>query len=282
MASKAIMMKVPEFGRPHHFENSFSIPIESAALRNSTIYPLITQDEGLGSMSAYESNPANANFVEAQTDHCYPTSRINKIFAKMEVSMSKVMLETDKKHIVKFYTALIHCSFEDGSAKDEISTLTLNEILELDGETTDRQTYPLWNDIDLHDYKANSNLDLAAETPGLDTDLEIEGVAFGINAYYDCLHYMTNGNKLRTICTPLKAHILTRNNPSKTIFFHQQENTKYMNPYAFLGALIHVPKITERDQFGEVGDTTIETSVLHFSMMTRYSEFNHEFNHALL
>ncbi len=280
---KARMMKVPEFGRPHHMENAFSIPLESAAVRNATILPLITQDEGLGAMSAYESNPANAAFVEANTAHCFPTSRVNNIFAQLEVSMSKVMLETDKKHIVKFQTATIHTSFMDGElALDEISTLDLNEILELQNEQTDRQTFPLFNLIDLHDYKNNGFLDLSAEQLGLDTDLEIEAVVFNPNNYYDCLHYFTNGEKLRTICTPLQTHVLTRNNPHKTIYFQQQSNTKYMNPYTFLGALIVVPKMGSKQQTGEIADTTVETSVLHFQSQVRYTEFNHEFNHSLL
>ncbi len=277
------MMKVPEYPRPHEMTNNFSIPVESAGARATTIYPLITQDEGLGAMSAYESNPANASFVEINSAHCFPTSRINKIFAKLEVSMSKVMLETDKRHIVKFRTALIHTSFMDGElALDEISTLDLNEILELQNEQTDRQTFPLYNAVDLHDYKANSRLDLSAEQLGLTADLEIEGVAFTQDDYYDCLHYFTNGAKLRTICTPLQTHVLTRQNPQKTIFFNQQSNTKYMNPYAFLGILIDVPSNANAQQYGELADDTVETGVLHFNITTRYNEFNHEFNHALL
>ncbi len=282
MATKARLMKVPEFGRPHNFRNSFSIPVESAAARAHTIYPVITQDEGLGAMSAYESNPANASFVESASAHNFPTSRINNIFCKMEASMSKIMLETDKVPVIKFHTAIIHTAFMDGElALDEVSTLDLNEILNLTNEQTDRQTFPLYNNVSLHDYKANSKLDLSPEQQGL-TTLEIEGVAFDANKYYNCLHYFTNGNKLRTICTPLKTHYLTKQNPSKTIFFPQQSNTKYMNPYAFLGILISVPDMTAQTQFGEVGDTTVETSVIHFGMEVRYTEFNHEFNHSLL
>ncbi len=277
------MMKVPQFGRPHDLVSAWSMPVESAAARASTIYPLITQDEGLGAMSAYESNPANANFVEANSSHCFPTSRINNIFCKLNVSMSKIMLETDKKSTVIFQTALIHTAFMDGElALDEISTLDLNEILELQNEQTDRQTFPLYNAVDLHDYKLNSYLDISAEQLGLTADLEIEGVAFSSGDYYDCLHYFTNGNKLRTICTPLKTHTLTRQHPSKDVFFQQQSNTKYMNPYAFLGILVHVPQMVSKEQIGEATDTTVETSVLHFTSTTRYTEFNNEFNHALL
>ncbi len=277
------MTKVPEYPRPHRQEIQFGIPVESAGIRHSTIVPICTYDEGLGAMSAYKSNPVNASYVEANTSHCFPTSRINKIFCKLDVSMSKIMLETDKIHAIKFATATIHTAFSDGSdAKDEVSTLSLDEVLELQSETTDRQTYPLYNAIDLNDYKANSRLDMSAEQLGLDTDLEIEGVTFSTNVYYDCLQQHTTASKLRTICTPLKWHMLTRQHPVKTIFFQQQSNTKFMNPFTLLAAFIHVPQMASTEQIGAVGDTTIETCQLNFNWMFRYLEFNHEFNHSML
>ncbi len=278
-----IMTKVPEWPRPHEFQYNFAIPIESAAVRAATICPIITYDEGLGAMSAYESNPVNAAFVEAATDHCYPTSKINRVFSQLTVSMSKVMRETDKLGAVKFATATIHTSFMDGQlALDEVSTLDLNEILELQNESNDRQTYPVYNTVDLHDYKTNQGLDMPAEQLGLDTDLEIEAVAFNLDDYYDCLHYYTNGNKLRTICTTLQWHTLNRNHPVKTIYFNQQSNTKFMNAYAFLGALIYVPQNIAYEQIGKNSDTTIETCTLEFVFKNRYNEFNHEFNHSML
>ncbi len=278
------MMKVPEYPRPHDWQYNFAIPMEQTASQPfATICPIITYDEGLGAMSAYESNPSNAAFVEAATDHCFPTSKVNRVFAELKVQMSKIMLETDKVHAVRFATAEIHTSFMDGElALDEVSTLDLNEILELQNEQTDRQTFPLYNATDLKDFKINAGLDMPAEQAGLDTDLEIEGVTFDIDDYYDCLHYYTNGNKLRNICTQLKWHTLTRQHPITTVFFNQQSNTKSLNPYTFLGGLIYVPTIAQIDQFGKPGDTTIDTCTLEFMFHGRFNEFNHEFNHSML
>ncbi len=283
MPPNMIMTKVPEYPRPHTFDYNFAMSVESTAIRQTTICPIVTYDEGLGAMSAYKSNPVNASFVEVKTDHCFPTSKVNRVFAKLDISMSKLMLETDKVHAVRFATMTLHTAFMDGQlAEDEVSTLDLNEILELENEQTDRQTFPLWNDVDLADYKTNAGLDMPAETPGLDTDLEIEAVAFTTNSYYDCLHYFTNGPKLRTISTPLRWHTLTRQHPVTSVFFSQQSNTKFLNPYTFLGALIHVPNNGKPDQFGKPSDTTIDTSTLEFSFQVRYNEFNHEFNHSML
>ncbi len=277
------MNKVPEFPRAHDFSIGFMIPIESAAVTRATIVPLITSDEGLGAMSAFKTNPVNASFVEVNTDHCYPTSRIDRIFSQLIVNMNKIMLETDKVHVTRFAVATIHTSFMDGQlAEDEVSGLDLNEIIELQNESTDRQTFPLFTNVKLKDFKTNAQKDMPAETPGLTTDLEIEAVAFSQNAYYDCLHYMTNGNKLPTIMTSLRWYTLTRTNPAKTLYFNQQSNTKYMNPYTFLGAFIYYPENGSSDQYGKASDTTVETSGLEFALRTRYNEHNHEFNHAML
>ena len=40
---------------------------------------------------------------------------------------------------------------EDISAKDELSTLTVGQILEMQTESTDRQAYPLWNNVNMLD-----------------------------------------------------------------------------------------------------------------------------------
>ncbi len=281
MANNGIMTKVPEYPRPHNMSGSWAHGLESAVVNHSTILPLITYDEGLGVINTYKSNPQNAAFVEKNSDHCYPTSRINNIFCEVQFQMSKEALETDKVHVLKFGTMVIHTSFMDGQlAEDEVSGLDLNEILRLQNESTDRQTFPLFNNVKMKTFKSNVTLDLPAETPGLTTDLEIEGVVFNEGTYYNALAYLTNGNKLKTIQDGLKWHTLTKDRPSQTIRFFQNEATKYMNPYAFLGLLITVPTNASPHQWGKPGDTT-DVNHLEVSYRYRYNEWNHEFNHSL-
>ncbi len=275
------MSKVPEWPRPHNFNGNVGFGMEEAVSNNHTIIPIISYDEGLGVINSYKSCPQNAGFAEYAGGKCYPTSRINKIFAKFTFSMSKGAIETDKIPIFRFFTSTIHTAFNEGKlAEDEISTLDLNEIMELQIETTDRQTFPLYNAIDCMDGKANAYLDLEVGQEGLTTDLEIEGVAFDESKYYDCLHYFTNGNKLRTLMTPLKEHRLSARHPSVDVFVQQQSNTKYMNPYAFLGLLVSLPGANNTQQFGKDADTT---AIMHMACeyRYRYNEHNHEFDHSL-
>ncbi len=272
---------MPEWPRPHNFDGSVGFGLESAVANLDTIIPIISYDEGLGVINSYKSCPQNAGFAEYAGGKCYPTSRINNIFAKFTFTMTKEAIETDKIPIFKFNTAVIHTAFNEGKlAEDEVSGLDLNEILELQTETTDRQTFPLYNAIDMKDAKTNADLDLEVGQEGLDTDLEIEGVVWQQRNYYDCLHYLTNGNKLRNICTPLQTHHLTARHPKVDVYVRQQSNTKYMNPYAFLGLLISLPQHSSFNQYGKAGDST---DILHMQCdyTYRYNEHNHEFNHSL-
>ncbi len=281
MPTKARMSKVPEYPRPHNMTGSWAHGIESAVVNDTTILPLITYDEGLGVINSYKSNPQNASFVEVNTDHCYPTSTINKIFCEVQFQLSKEALETDKVHVASFATMMIHTSFMDGQlAEDEVSGLDLNEILKLQNEATDRQTYPLFNNVGMKTFKSNATLDLPAETPGLTTDLEIEGVAFNNAIYYNALAYLTNGNKLKSISDGLRWHHLTKDRPSMTLRFHQNSQTKFMNPYTFLGLMISVPQNSSPHQWGKPGDTS-DVNHIEVSYRYRYNEWNHEFNHSL-
>ena len=55
-------------------------------------------------------------------------------------------------------------SFEENyTAKDEVSTSEIEDILKMQHETTDRQGYPLWTGTKLN----GDHLDLGTNAPGL-------------------------------------------------------------------------------------------------------------------
>lgn len=274
-----ILTKVPEYPRPHDFQLNFGMGLEAAVNNETTIVPIIQYDEELGVINSYKSNPQNSSFAEYAGSSCYPQSRINKVYAQFDFNMSKEALETDKVHVTKFATMEIYDSFKNAElAVDEVSTLNLNDILELQNDATDRYTYPLFNGVDMKTSKTSSN-NLPANEEGLTTDAQIEGVTFQIGKYYDCLSHYTNRKKLSAITSGLKWHTLTKTNPHKSIRVQQHPSTKYMNPYAFLGLLIYYPHNDQLYQYGKPGDTT-DVTHLEVTAKYRYQEFNHEFNHA--
>lgn len=273
--------KNKEFPRVHHEELNWAHGVETAVVNSATMVPILHYDEGLGAIASFNSNPEHSSYVEVAEPNCYPESTVNKIFCMAQVSLSKEALETDKVHALKFATMEIHTAFDEGTqATDEVSGLSLNDILELQTESTDRQTYPLYNGVKCKVGKAGNYEYLDADVPGLTTTQGIEGVAFNTHQYYDGLNYYSNGGKLRKIATKLKWHTLTRQNPTTRITFNQHSNTKHMNPYTGLFALFYIPKNSVIEQIGKASDTT-DVNHIEINFQYRYNEFNEGFNHNL-
>ncbi len=271
-------MKETWYARPHNFNNTWAMGLESAVSNNTTIYPLIMYDEGLGTPSAYEANPENAAFVEAAEPNCFPESRIDNVYMTVRFSMTKAALETDKIHMIRMAFMMIHTAFiEDKTANDELSGLDIGEILELDSETTDRQMYPLWNDVDCKDMYGTTVNALPANVPSLDTTQGIEGVAFQQGKYYDALAYYTNGGKLKKVSSGMKWFILTKDRPYREFKLFIHPKNKFMNPYSFMGCLIDLPKVDTDRQIAVAGDTT-DVNHVRVDIRARFYEWNGQFN----
>lgn len=272
------MMKTTWYPRPHDQEINFGFACESGAANQATIVPLVMYDEGLGVISDYESNPENANFVETDSPNVYPDSRINSVNSTVTLTLSKAAYETDKLIALQYAVMPIYLNFkEDQTPNDELSGLDIGEILEMQMESTDRQSYPLWNNVDMVTGITASTL-LPASVPGLTTNQNLEAVAFSIDDYYDALHYYTNGNKLRSVVGGLRWGMLSRNRPVKRFTVRGNPAVKRANEYMFCGILIYVPESgNPRQSFG-LGDTTNVTH-MHAHIHTRYNEWNENFNH---
>ncbi len=275
MAGKTMLMKTRWYPNPHQLEHSFGIALE-AETQNHTIYPFAFYDEGLGTPSALETNPENAAFVESSSPNCFPDSRINIVLAKITFSLTKIALETDKLHAVKAQFMPIHMAFiDDYTAIDELSQLEIQDVLEMTTESTDRQGFPLWSTTDMPQKFTNSSL-LSATVPGLTTTQLIESVAFDVNQYYDMLHFMKNGNKLRATSGGLKTFLLTRNRPVQTFFIKLRSKNKFMNPFTFFGCLIGAQIIDTNRQIPINADTSAATHI-HVDVSCRYNEWNPDF-----
>ncbi len=271
-------MKTTWYARPHNLQTSWAHGLESAVVNDTTIYPLIMYDEGLGSPSTYEANPEHASFVEANEPNCFPESRIDNVMMKIRFSLTKLALETDKLHMVRCAFMMIHTAFkEDLIANDELSGLDISEILELDSETTDRQAYPLWNDVDMKDAYGTTAALLATNVPSLDTNQGIEGVAFSQTVYYDAINYYTNANKLKKVSSGLKWFTLTKNKPYREFNLFIHSKNKFMNPYSFMGCLVHIPGAQTKNQIPIDADTT-DVNHVRVDVNARYYEWNGQYN----
>ncbi len=149
LTSKTMLMKTKWYARPHNESIAWGHGCETAVANQATIIPITMYDEGLGAPSSYAANPEHASFAEAGMPNCYPNSRINVIRAKLTVQLSKAAIQTDKVVALRYAYMPIFTTFDDIAVNDEVSGLDIGELLELQRETTDRQTYPLFNTVDM-------------------------------------------------------------------------------------------------------------------------------------
>ncbi len=146
----------------HEFIMSFSCFLrDSLTTRSSTILPIVMNDDAQGDPADLNVHPEHASFSEIAYPNCFPDSEIKNMKITIDMFVPKSVATNAAK--VRVTYGLISCAFpEDLDALDKKSTLTLKEILEIQKETTDRQTFPLWSAIDM----SNGSL-LHANVPGL-------------------------------------------------------------------------------------------------------------------
>ncbi len=275
MVGKVKFMKTKWYPRPHQENHSVTLSMEEST-KHSTIFPICFYDEGMGTPSAYEANPEHASFVEAAMGNCFPKSTIDFVIASVEMSMTKGCLETDKIHALKVGVMPIFLSFDDYLAKDELSSLEIQDVLEMQTESTDRQGFPLYNGAKLSEKFAGSAT-LNAAQDGLTTTQIIENVAFNYNQYYDNLHYLTTSEKLKVCQGGLKWITLTKNRPTARYMLKLRSKVKSMQQFGFFGVLITLPQASSHYQIPVTGDTTVIPHV-EFRIRSRFNEWNQEFN----
>ncbi len=166
---------------------------------------------------------------------------------------------------------------EDYIAIDELTSIEVQDELEMQTESTDRQGYPLYNGTNLPMPFATAS-DVGTLVPGLSVDDAVEGVSFNSATFYDALHYLTIEGKMKKVQSGLKWLTLTPNRPFAKIRIHQKSKTKRMNEYASLCVLINVPETGRFDQLAAVGDITAATNYVRADLVYRYNEWNPDFN----
>lgn len=270
------LAKEKQYPQPHDLSTQMVLGCDYATPSNTTIIPCIAHDEALLPSSRY-TNPEHASFVEEDAANCSADSKIFKIQCDLRISLTKDAVGTDNIQALRLAFMTIHGAFEDFDAKDELTTVTVGDVLELTKETTDRQTYPIYNDTKINEkYSGSATLD--AKAMGLTATQVIEHVAFDPDLYYDALNYYTISDKLKKVQDGLRWITLTQQNPTRLLRFNIKTNVKSMNPYAFMGILLHLPVSGSKYQIPLAGETT-GVNHIHSEFRCRYLEWNDNFNH---
>ncbi len=279
---KKKLMKTEWRPRPHDAQIGWAFEMDDLAI-DTTEIPIIRYDEGLGAPDTYNSHPEHASFVTASEPNCFVKSRVDNIFAKLQLNLTSKFYD-DNLSSIRLAFMVISSAFKNKlDETDEKSTQTVKGVLELQYETTDRQTYPLYNGTDMAIKPVvSSDLPTNAQT-GLTTDGKLEGVSFAQNTFYDAIHYFTIADLIKNMQSGLKWVTLTPDKPFMTIPIHQKSASKRMNPYTHLTLLVHCPLGGSIFQpMTTTRDITAATQYVDASVWYRYNEWHQNFDHEVL
>ncbi len=269
-----MLMRQKWYPRPHNHEMSIHFGLEKA--NYSTFFPIAHYDEGLGAADAYESNPQHASFAEYSGSSCYPESHINSIMAKLRFTMTKGLLTTDGIHAVKVDFMPIFMSFlEDYTPIDEKSTDTVEDVLKLQHETTDRQGGGLYNGTDMEIPFAGAS-DLGTATPFLTVDLKAEETDFSLGKYFDAIHYYTIAGKIKAVQGGLNSIILTKTRPTVEVNIKMRNKIKAVNPYMLFGVMVQMIFDDNAHQL-VTSDECTDLDHVYVNFRYRFNEWNGAF-----
>lgn len=270
----------------HEFYGSFSMSPESTTANYNTIIPIIMNDDARGDPMDLMVHPEHASWSELAFPNCFTDSEIKGMRITVFILIPPGVANEISQLMMEY--ALISSAFpEDLDAKDENNALTVKEMLELQKETTDRQCYPLWNTVNL----VSGSL-LHANVPGLAGDQIHEAVAWSSEIVRDALKYGSVKGLLKKMLPIGIRNKLLRWNFSKGKMFKltfnfTPSNSKYINPYTFLGLMIRMRQAVavnltdaSNDQLVNIAHTTADASSVIYLWHVSYFERNPDFHMA--
>lgn len=274
-----------EYPLPHDTQYSFTLDGESET-QNSTITTLFKMTELAATPELIEVNPTNLLFAEDGGTSVHRGSIIPKISLHMHAALTKGAIETDKIRQMNLYWIPLYTSFEDSLlASDERTGITIESIIELQRNTTNKVVTPLFSTVNLSSGGSQflstvphtevfGDMDLAG-------DAVLESVAFDLDTFMDARQFFSNAGMLKKVAPKVNKIVLTQDRYWE---YHSNNFTyptvKRANPFTFCGILWHLP-LASRFQYMSAGDTT-DIPHVQVNMSVRYDEWNNAFEQAPL
>lgn len=267
------------YPQPHDLKYMHTQTLESATHKNAIDIPLICYDEGKGAPSSNFTNAKNVGaFGETNNPHCYPDSSIGQFKCGITFQFGRLASNSNLPSY-KYGVQVIAMAFvEDYTAKDEVTGLEIEDIMEMQHETTNRVGYPLFNGTDVQ-IPFTGSTTLGNLQDGLTTDTKNESIDFDLEMFYDMLHYSPLAGKLKSVQSGIRWFTLSKyvNHTRKHNIFLKSK-VKYMNEYAYLGVRIILPLVGTFYQTLTASDTTVEQAHMSWNLHCRYHEWNENFN----
>lgn len=268
------MAKVKQYPRPHNRKIKFNLQPDTSS-KEATFIPILHNDEGLGDPASYQAHPEHSSFAEFVGSSLYPESRVNNFFAEVRLSLHKDCWASSNVENVRMLILPVYMSFKENYiAIDEKSTNEVQDCLELQFETTDRQGGALYNGTKL----VGDSLELGTTTPFLTTNTTIEGITFDPEIIYDMLQYGTISGKLAKSMGQMKWFTVSRRRQTRIrIRGKLVSKVKRANDYTLCGYILYCPDSDDINQIGQGADFTTTTTII-VSCADRYNEWNDNFD----
>ncbi len=202
--------------------------------------------------------------------NCVTNSIIPKVAFNFSATMSEDMIEVSKARAIRFKWFPFYMSFNDYIAEDDRTGLTIANLMETSGDTTQEEIFPLYDDT-----KLLNAWTMPTAQAGLTASQVMENVAWDESLFYDALKYYGNGRKLSAMLGPIRSVTVTRDRP----YFYASNNftaprVKRMNSYSYCGVMFYVPKEGTNNQILELLTCTDSKSSLFFRGRTSFQEWN--------
>ncbi len=266
---------------PHNFSYNFTLQAELTT-KDATILTLFRASQAVNAAESIEVNPTNASFGEETGALCQMNSIVPKISFNMKFALTKGAIETDKMRTMQVKWMPIYTAFLDSlEAYDIKSNQQIEDIIEMQHDTTNQDAYPLFSGVDLAvgtQPMATKNATEVFGDIGLSVDTKLESVAFDEDDFWDTLSYKTNASKLRKHIGKIHNVTVSRDRPYSYYSNNVTEGTvKRGNMYTFCGILIWVPQAGSTGQTFQAADTTA-IDHLYCTATVRYDEWNPDFD----
>ncbi len=263
---------------------SFSLDGENV-LTDSTNVPLFHMSEANNAPENVEVNPTNDNYALETGTTIHRGSIVDKLKGRMRMNLTKDVIETDKLRQLVVYYAPVYFSFLNSlDAEDEKLAIDVENTLEMQHATDNKDAFPLYNGTDLPD-ATNVQLSTVGFTEvfgdkGLTTDAKLEGLdMIEIRSWFEQLKYFSNSGMLKRALPRWHRVVLTRERPFLTPVRGVRGLVKRGNPYMYCGIIFHLPPIGGVNQFHLARDST-DIPHINVSMEWTFEEWNTAFEQA--
>ncbi len=270
----------------HSQAQSFSLDGENI-LTDSTNVTLFHQTEACNAPENVEVNGTNDNYAIDIGSAIHRNSIIDKLKGRMRINLTKDAIETDKLQQLVMYYAPVYFSFLNSlDAEEERLAIDVENTLEMQHATDNKDAYPLFNGTKLPDAGSvglsTVGFAEAFGDIGLTTTAVLEGLdLIEIRSWFEQLRYFSNSGMLKRALPRWHRVVLTRNRPFATGIRGVSGKVKRGNPYMFCGILFHLPPIGGVNQYHLARDST-DIPHVNVNMEWSYEEWNTAFEQAAI